>query len=845
MEPAQHPTDEAARLENLRSFGLLDTPPEEQFNELTDMAARVCEAPLAMISLVDAKRQWFKSSIGIEICETDRDVSFCGHAILGTDVFEIPDTHADPRFCDNPLVTGEPGIRFYAGAPLRSAEGFTLGALCVIDRVPRKLNPSQRELLMRIARRVVNEMTIRRQARLHARDVAFMQAMLNSAGAGIIATNIDGLITHFNPAAERLLGYSAGEVVGQIAPDRFHDRQELETRAKELTVQHGSNVKPDFEVFKASLQGIDSETREWTYIRKDGGLIPVLLTLTRIIDAHHVIIGYLGVARDILDRKRAETRLRFSEIQKTEALAIIKRQHELQIDLHAAQDLFISQPNSSSAFDQLLSILIRQTGTDYGFIGEVLRDDRGQPYLKTHAITNIAWSPETRALYEAHKQSGMTFFNLKSLFGAVMTTKEPVISNDPGHDLRRCGLPHGHPRMDNFLGLPIKVGGELIGMVGVANRTGGFDESIIYQLEPLLLTYGNLIQARRNLNSRLFAEQQLRENEARLQRVMAASGLGYWDYDAAKGALSGDWPKMLGYDPSVFPGTAENWASIVHPDDAERVFGTWKDLLEGRITLHVVEYRGRSASGEWRWVLCEGRVIARDDKGQPLTAAGTFKDIHDRKALEQQSAQLVRNRVLLQEVHHRIKNNLQIVSSLLAMQQRQTADPTVSEQLQLSRNRVSAVAVLHELLYRSDEMDTVALGDLVKELSRQVFIAFGMDPARIQLDLQCEALSMDYTQAGSVALILNELLTNSLKHAFPSGNKGTIAINLSRAEREGWARLEIRDDGVGAPRTAQSKPNGSLGMLLVKRLTEQLQAVLTPLELEKGTGWRLEVQCKA
>ncbi len=150
---------------------------------MTDMAARVCEAPLAMISLVDAKRQWFKSSIGIEICETDRDVSFCGHAILGTDVFEIPDTHADPRFCDNPLVTGELGIRFYAGAPLRSAEGFTLGALCVIDRVPRKLNPSQRELLMRIARRVVNEMTIRRQARLHARDVAFMQAMLNSAGA--------------------------------------------------------------------------------------------------------------------------------------------------------------------------------------------------------------------------------------------------------------------------------------------------------------------------------------------------------------------------------------------------------------------------------------------------------------------------------------------------------------------------------------------------------------------------------------------------------------------------------------------------------------------------------------
>ncbi len=145
MDRPALPENEERRLATLRSLDLLDTPREERFDRLTRMARRVFRAPIALVSLVDSNRQWFKSCVGIEAEETPRDVSFCGHAILGDDVFVIPDAHADPRFRDNPLVVGEPRIRFYAGCPIRSLDGSRLGTLCVIDHVAR--DPDAEDLM--------------------------------------------------------------------------------------------------------------------------------------------------------------------------------------------------------------------------------------------------------------------------------------------------------------------------------------------------------------------------------------------------------------------------------------------------------------------------------------------------------------------------------------------------------------------------------------------------------------------------------------------------------------------------------------------------------------------------
>jgi len=161
MKTAPVPPNEPARLEALAAHALLDTPPEEAFDALTQLASRLCGTPMALVSLVDEARQWFKSRVGLEEPETTRDVAFCAHAILQDEVLVVRDTHRDERFHDNPLVTGEPGVRFYAGTPLKSLSGHTLGTLCVLDRVPRELTAEQTQALHVLGRQVEAQLQLR------------------------------------------------------------------------------------------------------------------------------------------------------------------------------------------------------------------------------------------------------------------------------------------------------------------------------------------------------------------------------------------------------------------------------------------------------------------------------------------------------------------------------------------------------------------------------------------------------------------------------------------------------------------------------------------------------------
>jgi diguanylate cyclase (GGDEF)-like protein/PAS domain S-box-containing protein len=154
---------QAARLDALRSFAILDTLPEKDYDDLTQLAAEICQAPISLISLIDENRQWFKAKTGLEVDETPLSLSFCRYAMSQADkVMVIPDTAADARFCEHPLVTGEPHIRFYAGTPLVSQEGFRLGTLCVLDSVPRQFNEKQQRMLQILARQVMTQLELRR-----------------------------------------------------------------------------------------------------------------------------------------------------------------------------------------------------------------------------------------------------------------------------------------------------------------------------------------------------------------------------------------------------------------------------------------------------------------------------------------------------------------------------------------------------------------------------------------------------------------------------------------------------------------------------------------------------------
>ncbi|MDW5377491.1 PAS domain S-box protein [Halomonas sp. HP20-15] len=200
-KPGSSATDEAARLAALAGYELLDTVAEEEFDALTRLAAQLCDAPTALISLVDAQRQWFKSCVGLDVQETPRSQSFCAHAIAADSLMEVPDARDDLRFADNPLVVGPPYIRFYAGMPLMVAGGHRLGTLCVIDSRPRRLEAAQRRGLEDLARLAVQLIERRAQTRRAQAREALLDSLLEAMPEGIVASDAAGQLNLFNSRA--------------------------------------------------------------------------------------------------------------------------------------------------------------------------------------------------------------------------------------------------------------------------------------------------------------------------------------------------------------------------------------------------------------------------------------------------------------------------------------------------------------------------------------------------------------------------------------------------------------------------------------------------------------------
>ena len=223
MIPAQPTPNEASRIEALRRYAVLDTLPEQALDDLTALAAQICGAPMATISLVDEDRQWFKARVGMEMAETSRDISFCGHAVHQRDLFIVPDATKDERFAENPLVTGEPGIRFYAGAPLVSPENAALGALCVMDHVPRVLTEAQEQALQVLARQVMTHLELRRYMHQLVESEERLRIVTDNARVGLVIVSQDRRYIYANDAYAEILGLPTPAIVGQRVSDVLAD----------------------------------------------------------------------------------------------------------------------------------------------------------------------------------------------------------------------------------------------------------------------------------------------------------------------------------------------------------------------------------------------------------------------------------------------------------------------------------------------------------------------------------------------------------------------------------------------------------------------------------------------
>ena len=202
------PANELDRLNTLYDYQVLDTFSEEEFDNITKLVAYICNVPTAFISLIDDKRQWFKSRIGLEATEMARDVSFCQYTIMDQEILEVPDANLNETFKNNPLVTGAPYIRFYAGAPLTTPDGFNIGALCVVDEVPRKLDEVQKMALSTLSKHVITQLELRKKNRELESEVK----KLSKKALETITTELDS----YKLALDETSGVIISDAVGVI-----------------------------------------------------------------------------------------------------------------------------------------------------------------------------------------------------------------------------------------------------------------------------------------------------------------------------------------------------------------------------------------------------------------------------------------------------------------------------------------------------------------------------------------------------------------------------------------------------------------------------------------------------
>lgn len=283
--------EEDLRLAALREYGIDGPLSDPGFERLVQLAASVFGVPTAMVSLIEAKWQLFAAGVGVDLCDTSRDVSFCAHAIKNDDIMIVPDASTDPRFRDNPFVIGPPFIRFYAGIPLRAPSGHNIGTLCVIDQTPRHaFNQNDRRNLNDLASLVLDKLELRRLELARQASQNWFEKIAVTSPDAIICTDEVGIVTFWNSAAERLSGYSAETIIGSnidmVAPEQI------------LRKLRGFAADPDL---------MEGYTTEIDVSKRDGSVVAVELSVSMWRDEAHTSFG--AILRDITERRANESRL--------------------------------------------------------------------------------------------------------------------------------------------------------------------------------------------------------------------------------------------------------------------------------------------------------------------------------------------------------------------------------------------------------------------------------------------------------------------------------------------------------------------------------------------------------
>ena len=748
-------TAEFDRIQTLHRLAVLDTSPEPVFDAITAAAARICGVPIALISLIDTDRQWFKSNVGLPgVDQTPRDVAFCDHAIRDDRLFEVQDAAADGRFATNPLVAGEPRIRFYAGAPIVMQDGARIGTVCVIDRKPGQLDATQRAMLESLAGVVSAALVERTRLLAIAGDLAASETrfkrLYESTPVAMHSIDAEGRLLNVSDLWLQTLGYERSEVLGQpssafltaASAQRAHD-----------------SVLPEF--FRTGR----CDRVEYQFVCKDGSVLDVLLSATLERDAEGRPLRSLAALENITQTKRLATEL--------------NRSHA---DLDAILDNVPAMIGHWNV-DRVMRFANREYQTAIGLPLEQIVGHRLKDTLD--AVDPAAYpvmAPHIAAVLDGRRQE----FELPMLTtSGLRQLRMTLVPDQPEH-------------------------GQVTGFYGMANDITG-RKALELRLMDSELRYRSLFD---NLNSGFSL------NEI----VVDTSGQPV-DYRIL--AMNAAFSAMTGLDPATAIGRR---VSEVLPG-TETEDANWVGIFGAVAMTGVPTHFEQLSAALNRWF----EVVAyRPAPGQFAVIA---QDITHRKEAEAKLQEAVLEKeTLLKEVYHRVKNNLQVVQSLLSLQRRSVPEGPASEALEESVQRVRAMALVHEKLYQSGNLAAVSVADYTADLLKQIGDATGAAKRRIRLRADIAPIHTGLDGAIPFGLLVSELIGNALKHGFNQERGGEVRVAL--VQQADGALLSVSDDGVGLPEAFDLTASGTMGLQLAVNLSRQLGGEL---ELEPGRGARFKV----
>ena len=577
MPKAPFSSSETERLRVLHQCCILDTEPEEVFDDLTRLAARLCKAPIALISLVDEQRQWFKSTFGLEVKETHRDWAFCAHAILGTEPLIIHDAAADPRTCDNALVTGPPYIRFYAGIPLRTSDGHALGTLCVIDVVPRDLSAEQLDDLKSLANQATGQIEFRRiTCRLAEEKLALANSL---SRMDQIAAQVPGAVYQYllRPDGTSCLPYASRGIhdIFRVTPEEVHDDAS----------QIFATVHPD---------------------------------------DHDDVVASIQESARTLQPWRCEFRVRFddNEVRWISGNSMPTRRSDRSVLWHGfvtdVTDQRLERDATQRVQAQLQAIVDASTQ-----VAIITTDLQG-------TITLFNSGAEQMLGYSAQEMVGRQTPSLIHLESEVQSRSEQL-SRETGRDIKGFDTFVEYARQGRHDAREWtyirKDGSRLtvsLAVTGIRNSDN--------TLTGFLGVATDVTGARK-------AEIELRTERERLDLALTGAQLGTWDWNVQTGEelLDGRWAAIVGEKLENLQSRVEEWSSRVHPDDIDRVWKIVEDHFMGITQVFESQYRLRHADGSYRWVVARGRLVERGRRGNPLRMVGTLADVTVRVKAENEA----------------------------------------------------------------------------------------------------------------------------------------------------------------------------------------------------------------